>query len=145
MAGRLPRRSPKVRGPGTPLCENVAMKRAQRWSSASEEGPGHRKSPTGPFRRRRALRHLDSLAQHPAPELSPHAAVAHVRVLGEPGGGPDGRHDPSPRQLRSVLAGEATSVREPSGDESRLASDRLHAVPIDEPLGVSLQPVARPG
>jgi hypothetical protein len=121
------------------------MKRAQRWSLASEEGPGHRKSPTGPFRRRRALRHLDSLAQHPAPELSPHAAVAHVRVLGEPGSVPEQRHDQSPRQLLSVLAGETAAVREPSGEESRFTSDRLHAVPIDEPLGDSLQPIAQPG
>jgi hypothetical protein len=134
-----------VRGLGTLLCENEAMKRAQRWSLASKEGPGHRKSPTGPFRRRRALRHLDSLAQHPAPDLSPHAAVAHVRVLGDPDSLSDERHERSPSQLQSVLAGETTSVREPSGEAPRLASDGLHAAPIVEPLGVSLEPVAQPG
>ena len=122
-----------------------SMKRPQRWSLASEEGPGHRISPTRPFRRRRALRHLDSLAQHPAPELSPHAAVAHVRVIGEPARMSDDRHNQSPTQLRNVLEGETAALREPATEDSRLASDRLHAVPIDQPLGASLQPVARQG
>jgi hypothetical protein len=104
------------------------MKRAQRWSLASEDGPGHRRSPTGPFRRRRELRHLDTLAQHPAPELSLHAAVAHVRVIGESGSTPDDRDDESPKPLRRVPAGERAVSGESSGEDSRRVGDRLRAV-----------------
>jgi hypothetical protein len=98
------------------------MKRQQRWSQASDEGPGHRASPSGPFRRRRAMRHLDSLALHPAPELSSDAAVAHVRVIGEAG--------PTVPERTIVPAQDDTTVN---------ASDRLRAVPINEPLGRAAQ------
>jgi hypothetical protein len=115
------------------------MRRAQRWSQASDEGPGHRASPTGPFRRRRALRHLDSLAQHPARDLSPDAAVAHVRVLGETSEPPV-----AARNGASVLLPTGDTSVERVADEARNASDRLRAVPIDEPLGGSLDSAAQP-
>ncbi len=59
------------------------MKRARRWSVDSDDGPGHRMSQLGPLRRRRDLRDLDSLAQHPARQLSDEVGVAHVRVIGD--------------------------------------------------------------
>jgi hypothetical protein len=113
------------------------MKRSQRWSVDSDEGPGSRTSPTGPFRRRRALRHLDGLAQHPARELSP--AVAHVRVIG----GSDG-DDTSDRSGLATLAqpeGASTAVPVPPRDVrivSDQLGDQLSAVPIDEPRRASL-------
>jgi hypothetical protein len=119
------------------------MKRSQRWSVDSDEGPGSRKSPTGPFRRRRALRRLDSLAQHPARELSP--AVAHVRVIG--GSDSDDTSDTSDTSDRSGPAalaqpeGASTEVPSPRRDVrivSDQLGDQLYAVPIDEPLRASL-------
>ncbi len=110
------------------------MKRAQRWSVDSEEGPGHRRSQAGPFRRRRALRHLDSLAQHPARELSETVGVAHVRVIGE---------GSAPAPVSVPLAALVETDQEgpgPIGQRGRNASDRFYAVPIDEELGVSLLP-----
>jgi hypothetical protein len=114
------------------------MKRSQRWSQASDEGPGHRVSPTGPFRRRRALRHLDSLAQHPARELSPDAAVAHVRVIGETGEPARDARNESSMPERATYPAPDDGVAGRGGEEGRNASGRLHAVPIDEPLGGSL-------
>jgi hypothetical protein len=122
------------------------MKRSQRWSADSDEGPGNRVSPTGPFRRRRALRHLDSLAQHPVRELNP--AVAHVRVIGD-ADRDDSRHRPGAltRPLREVGSTVVPSpvplspVPTPAGEDIRIVraqpGEQLHAVPIDEPLGAS--------
>jgi len=115
------------------------MKRAQRWSLASEEGPGHRVSPSGPFRRRRALREVDSLAQHPAREPSPDA-VAHVRVIGDEDGMPVGLSNPSSIPARPIGEGKARETDTgPVGTEPMNASDRLYAVPIEQPLGVELE------
>lgn len=123
------------------------MKRSQRWSVDSDEGPGNRMSPTGPFRRRRALRHLDSLAQHPVRELNP--AVAHVRVIGDSDRA-DSCHGPgaaplAPREVGSTVvpppAVPTSPVPTPSGEDVRIVGaplgEQLSAVPIDEPLGAS--------
>lgn len=120
------------------------MKRSQRWSQASDEGPGHRVSPTGPLRRRRALRHLDSLAQHPAREPSPDAAVAHVRVIGEAGVPTTAGRNGSSTPARAILPAQDDEIVGRAGEEAQNASDRLRAVPIDEPLGESPRPAARP-
>jgi len=113
------------------------MKRSQRWSVDSDEGPGSRMSPKGPFRRRRALRHLDSLAQHPAHELDP--AVAHVRVLG--GSDSDSTSERSRTVTRAQRDVGSTAAPMPSGGDVRIVSDQLgeqlHAVPIDETLRAS--------
>jgi hypothetical protein len=92
------------------------------------------------LRRRRALRELDSLAQHPARQLSPEAAVAHVRVIGDedpvPVGVGSGWLTPT-RAIGENTDGETDSGQMPA--EAGNASDRLFAVPIDQPLGASLQ------
>jgi hypothetical protein len=122
------------------------MKRSQRWSVDSEEGPGHRRSPAGPFRRRRALRHLDSLAQHPARALSEAVGVAHVRVIGEPDGRPSAPQNGAPPAPVTLSIPAATLLDEradgagPDDERAWNASDRFHAVPIDEEFGVSLLP-----
>jgi hypothetical protein len=121
------------------------MKRSQRWSLASEEGPGHRLSPTGPFRRRRALRHLDILAQHPTREPSPNAAVAHVRVIGEPDNRADGGRDDPAVPIPPVLEVESAVSPVSAREDPRPASQGLHAVPIDESLGMSSRTAAGPG
>lgn len=118
------------------------MKRSERWARDSDGGTSNRKSPTGPLRRRRAQRHLDSLAQHPARDLSPTVAVAHVRVLGEPASAPDdtsnGVRTPPPAGSEV----ENMALPTPSGGDVRIVShqlgDQLRAVPIDEPLASSV-------
>jgi hypothetical protein len=116
-----------------------SMKRSQRWSVDSDEGPGSRKSPTGPFRRRRALRRLDSLAQHPARELSP--AVAHVRVIGGSDSADSDITDQSGLVTPAQPEGASRAVPAPPRDVRIVTDqlgDQLFAVPIDEPLRASL-------
>jgi hypothetical protein len=136
-----------------------AMKRSERWTRDSEAGASNRKAPPGPLQRRRAQRHLDSLAQHPTPDLSPTVAVAHVRVIGESTepteptepteftgstestGVPDGmsRRSRIPNTGHDV---ESLAISAPPGVEVRIVSHQLgaqlRAVPIDEPLASSL-------
>ncbi len=142
-----------------------SMKRSQRWSLDSEEGPGHRRSQAGPFRRRRALRHLDSLAQHPARELSETVGVAHVRVIGDSEGQPSPLRNgvlpapvpvslpaptPVPTPTPTPTAAAAAAILEQRNETPRLdverarnASDRFHAEPTDEELGVLLLPATQ--
>ncbi len=131
------------------------VKRSERWARDSDGATSNRKSSAGPLRRRRAQRHLDSLAQHPARELSPTAAVAHVRVLGEPvGEAPNGSANGSPAaasrvttdtgredrddDVRHVREPESLAISAPSGGDVRIVSHQLgvqlRPVPIDEPL-----------
>jgi hypothetical protein len=136
--------SPQERSAVSPStsAKMCAMKRSHRWSVNGEDGSGNRMSPAGTFRRRRALRHVDILAQHPAPELAP--AVAHVRVIG----GSDGDDTTNQPGAAIPTQGEvgtssipALSVPTPSGGDARIVGDQpgrqLHAVPIDEPLRTS--------
>jgi hypothetical protein len=101
-----------------------------------------RKSPARPLRRRRAQRHLDSLAQHPARDLSPTVAVAHVRVLGESASALDDASTGSHMPTHTGHEGESRAIPAPPGGEVRIVSHQLgaqlRAVPIDEPLASSL-------
>lgn len=110
------------------------MKRARKWSADSRAGEGQAGAPGGPLRRRRALRHLDSLALDPERAPSPAAATAHVRVIGEPGN-PLGEPNVVPRAPTGpVLKAEnAPGPMEP-GVEAEPVMHRVHAVPIDQPF-----------
>jgi hypothetical protein len=110
------------------------MKRARKWSADNRAGERHAGEPDGPLRRRKALRHLDSLALDPEREPSPAAATAHVRVIGEPGGVPGG-----PRAVPRPATGrvpEAEDVSGPGGrdGDGRPHGHRVQAVPIDQPF-----------
>jgi hypothetical protein len=110
------------------------MKRGQRWSAAKKGGDSHLDSDGGPLRRRKALRHLDSLALDPQRDLSP--AAAHVRVLGELGGPTDG---PSPVLRPAHQANGDAPLTADAADEARQAHEvgaRVQPVPIEQPLGV---------
>jgi hypothetical protein len=139
-------RSAVIRLGSAKMC---TMKRSQRWSVDREEGPGHRRSQAGPFRRHRALRQLDSLAQHPARELSEAVGVAHVRVIDDADGRPSPLQDgapPAPVALSlhaAALRDERSDSAEHDGERAWNASDRFHAVPIDEEFGVSLLPATQ--
>ena len=130
-----------VRGRGPALCENRGMKRARKWSAENKAGERHGDEPGGPLRRRKALRHLDSLALDPERELNPAAATAHVRVLGESDGAPGGPR-PVPRRTpgRDFEGGD---VAVPAGHdvEGRLPGHRVQAVPIDQPFRDPSRPV----
>jgi hypothetical protein len=110
------------------------MKRARKWSADNKAGERHAGEPDGPLRRRKALRHLDSLALDPEREPSPAAATAHVRVIGEPDGVPGGPRVVPPATAGRV--GEAEEVPGPGGQESegRQHGHRVQAVPIDQPF-----------
>ena len=118
------------------------MKRSQRWSRESDGTTSKRVSPTGPLRRRRAQRHLDSLAQHPTRDFSPTVAVAHVRVLGESADAPDDAVSGSGMPTCTRQESESPAIPVPPGGDVRIVSHQLgvqlHAVPIDEPLASSL-------
>jgi hypothetical protein len=107
------------------------MKRGQRWSAAKKADEGHPGSEGGPLRRRRALRHLDSLALDPGREPNPAAATAHVRVIGE-GGDANSRPSVVPRQGNRLHGGAAPT--EDRADEVREGGPRVQAVPIDQPI-----------
>jgi hypothetical protein len=110
------------------------MKRARKWSADNKTGERHVDEQGGPLRRRKALRHLDSLAQDPERELNPAAAVAHVRVLGDPDGVAGGPRV-VPRQTTGLIS--AVEDREgPRGQdgEGRIHGHRVQAVPIDQPF-----------
>jgi hypothetical protein len=111
------------------------MKRARKWSADNKPAERHADEQSGPLRRRKALRRLDSLALDPERELNPAAAVAHVRVLGEPDGVPGGPRV-VPRGTTGLIS-EADNVRGPAGqgEEGRLHGHRVQAVPIDQPFG----------
>jgi hypothetical protein len=111
------------------------MKRARKWSADNKPVERHADEQSGPLRRRKALRHLDSLALDPERELNPAAAVAHVRVLGEPDGVSGG-----PRVVprgTSGLVAQDEDGQGPGGQdaENRLHGHRVQAVPIDQPFG----------
>jgi hypothetical protein len=108
------------------------MKRGQRWSAAKKADDGQPGSEGGPLRRRRDLRHLDSLALDPERELNPATATAHVRVIGE-SAGPEGGPNLVPRQGNLVHGGASPS--EEHDDEGHASASRVQAVPIDQPLG----------
>jgi hypothetical protein len=118
------------------------MKRARKWSADNRAGEGHAGAPVGPLRRRRALRHLDSLALDPEREASPAAATAHVRVIGEPGnplGGPNVvPRAPTGRVLKVENAPDPT---EP-GVAAEPVRRRVHAVPIDQPFDTASRSAA---
>jgi hypothetical protein len=123
---------PTVRGCAGALCENRGMKRARKWSADSKAGERPAGEPDGPLRRRKALRHLDSLALDPEREPSPAAATAHVRVIGEAGGVPGG-----PRVVPRGTAARVTEDDEADPGEPaarRLHGHRVQAVPIDQPF-----------
>jgi hypothetical protein len=125
---------PTVRGCGAGLCENRGMKRARKWSADSKGGERPAGEPDGPLRRRKALRHLDSLALDPEREPSPAAAIAHVRVIGEPGGVPGG-----PRVVPRGTSERVTQDDDDAGPGEQATAKRLHghrvqAVPIDQPF-----------
>ena len=103
------------------------MKRARKWSADNRAGESRPGEPVGPLRRRRALRQLDSLALDPERELSP--AAAHVRVIGE-----SGNLRPVPRDGTERGPGERGWSREEPAVEGRPSENRVHAVPIDQPL-----------
>ncbi len=124
-----------VRGVGAHLCENMRMKRGERWSATRKDDDGHPGSEGGPLRRRRALRHLDSLALDPGREPNPATATAHVRVIGE-ADGPDGRPRLVPRAGRRAHEGAPPVKDEDGVEEVHAARARVQAVPIDQPLGV---------
>jgi hypothetical protein len=111
------------------------MKRGQRWSAAKKGGDSHLDS--GPLRRRKALRHLDSLALDPQRDLSP--AAAHVRVLGDPTEGPSRAARPAHQANGGapMAADEADEADE--ADQARQVREvgaRVQPVPIEQPLGV---------
>jgi hypothetical protein len=91
----------------------------------------------GPFRRRRAWRHLDSLAHAPEREPRPGAAAAHVRLITETGTSRPVR-DAEPKAASGVAAEDAASfaATEPAGAVGP-ADQRVHAVPIDQPFASS--------
>jgi hypothetical protein len=110
------------------------MKRARKWSADTRAGEGPAGEPGGPLRRRRALRHLDSLALDPEREPSPAAAVAHVRVIGEPGGEEGGpRVVPRPPTRPSPRVDDEPGPAAPDV-EAGAPAHRVHAVPIDQPF-----------
>jgi hypothetical protein len=128
------------------------MKRARKWS-ADNKVERHAGEPGGPLRRRKALRHLDSLALDPERELSP--AAAHVRVIGGPGSvqdGSDGREEPEASVGPRVVAAPASTGRVPEAAdaagagtpdaEERPQAQRVHAVPIDQPFSDPSRSVA---
>jgi hypothetical protein len=109
------------------------MKRQARWSVPKKE-ERQSASEGGPLRRRRALRHLDSLALDPGRELNPAAAVPHVRVLGESGPSHD-RPVGAPVVARRITLDRAPATEGDEPDTTvRVPEHRLHAVPIDQPL-----------
>ena len=110
------------------------MKRARKWSADNRAGEVQAGAPGGPLRRRRALRHLDSLALDPERAPSPVAATAHVRVIGEPGN-PLGEPNmvPRPPTGRVLRAENAPGTIDP-GVEAEPVRQRVHAVPIDQPF-----------
>jgi hypothetical protein len=113
------------------------MKRQRRRSAANKGTQAQATSPDGPLRRRQTLRHLHSLAQELVHEPNPTTATAHVRVLDGPGSS-----DPGAAPAPVVMTGR---VPEPAGpptpevstESSLPPSDRVRAVPIDQPLRVS--------
>lgn len=123
------------------------MKRGQRWSAAKKADDSQPGSEGGPLRRRRDLRHLDSLALDPGRELNPATATAHVRVIGDSAdsansagsansansAGPEGRPNLVPRRGDRVPGGAPPS--EDRDDERPAPGTRVQAVPIDQPLG----------
>jgi hypothetical protein len=113
----------------------MCMKRGERWSATRKDDDGHPGSERGPLRRRRALRHLDSLALDPGREPNPATATAHVRVIGE-ADGPDGRPRLVPRPGRREHEGAPPAKAEDGVEEVQAARTRVQAVPIDQPLGV---------
>jgi hypothetical protein len=125
--------SAMVRGRRPGLCENRGMKRARKWSADNKAGERHVDEASGPLRRRKALRHLDSLALDPERELNPSAATAHVRVLGESDGVSGG-----PRPVPRGTAGkDSQGEAVPDSDSDSASAGRLHghrvlAVPIDQ-------------
>jgi hypothetical protein len=122
------------------------MKRARKWSAEKRAGEGRAAEPGGPLRRRRALRQLDVLALDPERELSPSAAIAHVRVIGEPAVPRVAAHngtDSVPLKLRSDSAQEEPgSAQEEFGAVGDPAGRRVHAVPIDQPFDAPSRSVA---
>ena len=128
---------PTVRGRGLALCENRGMKRARKWSADNKSAERHLDEQSGPLRRRKALRHLDSLALAPERELNPAAATAHVRVLGEPEGVTGGPRVVPRRTSGQITEAEDESVPEGRDGERRLHGHRVLAVPIDQPLSDS--------
>jgi hypothetical protein len=123
------------------------MKRARKWS-ADNKVERQAGEPGGPLRRRRALRHLDSLALDPERELSPAAATAHVRVIGGPGSvpgapdGPDGPRVAAPASTGRVPEVEEVAALGAQEAEGRPHAQRVHAVPIDQPFGDPSRSVA---
>jgi len=108
------------------------MKRGQRWSAAKKADDSQPGSEGGPLRRRRDLRHLDSLALDPGRELNPATATPHVRVIGD-SAGPEGRPNLVPRQGDRVHGGAPPP--EDQENEGHASGTRVQAVPIDQPLG----------
>ncbi len=117
------------------------MKRARKWSADTRAGEVHPGEPGGPLRRRKALRHLDSLALDPEREPSPAAAVAHVRVIGDPEDVAGGLR---PRAVAGRVP-EVDDVPGPAAQDSdgRPPAHRVHAVPIDQPFGDSPRSAAQ--
>ena len=112
------------------------MKRARKWSADNREAERHPAESGGPFRRRKALRQLDSLALDPERELSPAVAAAHVRVIGEPG---------VPRVVAPAGTGSVPRESGSAGEterEGHPAWSRVQPVPIDQPFGAPSRSVA---
>jgi hypothetical protein len=111
------------------------MKRARKWSADNRAGERRVDESERPLRRRKALRHLDSLALDPEREPSPGAAVAHVRVIGEPDGVPGGPRVVPRAPTGALPQSEGTSASEgKDGEGGRLHGHRVQAVPIDQPF-----------
>jgi hypothetical protein len=70
--------------------------------------------------------------------MNPAAAVPHVRVIGETAELPNGQREESPIARGSSLERVTSAAGGEPDEVARPSEHRLHAVPIDQPLGSGL-------